>query len=111
SGDMNLVEALAKAGSALPSASGEAVIVHGGDNRTGPILPTLQDAKDVVRISLRDLENGVFSQNTRLRDGDTIFVPRAESVYVFGQVGNPGAYPLQQQNTSVLQALSLAGGV
>jgi polysaccharide biosynthesis/export protein len=45
-----------------------------------------------------------------LRDGDTIFVPRAESVYVFGQVKNPGAYPIQR-DTTVLQALSLAGGV
>jgi polysaccharide export outer membrane protein len=46
-----------------------------------------------------------------LRDGDTIFVPRAESIYVFGQVKNPGAYALQQRATTVLQALSLAGGV
>jgi polysaccharide biosynthesis/export protein len=38
-------------------------------------------------------------------------VTRAESVYVFGQVKNPGAYPLQQKSTTVLQALSLAGGV
>ena len=36
---------------------------------------------------------------------------RAENVYVFGQVRNPGAYPLRQKNTTVLQALSLAGGV
>ena len=111
SGDMNLIEALARAGSTLPSASGEAVIVHAGDNAAGPILPTQEGAKDIVRVNLRDLENGVLSQNTALRDGDTIFVPRAESVYVFGQVKNPGAYALQQKNTSVLQALSLAGGV
>jgi polysaccharide export outer membrane protein len=32
-------------------------------------------------------------------------------VYVFGQVKNPGAYPLQQSRTTVLQALALAGGV
>jgi len=44
-------------------------------------------------------------------DGDTIFVPRAESVYVFGQVKSPGAYGLQQKNTTVLQALALAGGL
>ena len=37
-------------------------------------------------------------------------VSRAESVYVFGQVRNPGAYPVQK-DTTVLQALSLAGGV
>jgi protein involved in polysaccharide export with SLBB domain len=36
---------------------------------------------------------------------------RAESIYVFGQVKNPGAYALQQRATTVLQALSLAGGV
>jgi protein involved in polysaccharide export with SLBB domain len=46
----------------------------------------------------------------QLHDGDTIFVPRAESVYVFGHVKNPGAYGVQK-NTTVLQALSLAGGV
>src|SRR5215471_1738407 len=110
SGNMSLVEAIARAGSTLPSASGEAVIVHAGENASGPTMPTA-DAKDVVRVNLRDLENGSFSQNASLTDGDTIFVPRAQSVYVFGQVKNPGAYSLQQQNTSVLQALSLAGGV
>ncbi len=111
SGNMNLVEALARAGSTLPTASGEAVIVHAGDNASGPTLPTQDDAANIVRVDLRDLQNGIFSQNAALRDGDTIFVPRAESVYVFGQVKNPGAYSLQQKNTSVLQALSLAGGV
>src|SRR3954471_24977025 len=110
SGNMNLVEALARAGSTLPTASAEAVIVHASDSATGPTLPTSQDADNIVRVDLHDLQQGVFSQNTLLRDGDTIFVPRAESVYVFGQVKNPGAYVLQQRNTSVLQALSLAGG-
>lgn len=110
SGDMTLVEAIARAGSTLPSASGDAVIVHGGGEASGPTMPTA-DAKDIVRVNLHELENGSFSQNAALRDGDTIFVPRAQSVYVFGQVKNPGAYSLQQQNTTVLQALSLAGGV
>jgi polysaccharide biosynthesis/export protein len=88
SGNMTLIEIIARAGSTLPSATG-----------------------DVVRVSLRDLENGIFSQNALLRDGDTLFVPRGESIYVFGQVRNPGAYAVQQKNTTVLQALSLAGGV
>ena len=111
SGNMNLVEALARAGSTLPTASGEAVIVHAGDSASGPTLPTQDDSANIVRVDLRDLQNGVFSQNAALRDGDTVFVPRAESVYVFGQVKNPGAYALQQKDTSVLQALSLAGGI
>jgi polysaccharide biosynthesis/export protein len=116
SGNMNLVEAIARAGSTLPSAGGDVVIVHAGENASGPTVPDSQDStdddtKDIVRINLRDLEQGAFSQNALLRDGDTIFVPRAQSVYVFGQVKNPGAYGLQQSNTTVLQALALAGGI
>jgi polysaccharide export outer membrane protein len=54
---------------------------------------------------------GTGTLNIVLRDGDTISIPRAETVYVLGQVKNPNAYSLQQKNTTVLQALSLAGGV
>jgi polysaccharide export outer membrane protein len=112
SGDMTLVEALARAGSTLPTSSGYAVIVHPrtGGSTTGPVLPDQDQSANIVRVDLRDLENGVFSQNAALRDGDTIFVPRAESIYIFGQVKNPGAYAMQK-NTTVMQALSLAGGV
>jgi polysaccharide biosynthesis/export protein len=113
SGDMTLVEALARAGSTLPSASGQAVIVHpdAGGRASAPVLPGDETPDHIVRVDLRALESGQVGENAALRDGDTIFVPRAESVYVFGQVKNPGAYALQQKNTTVLQALSLAGGV
>jgi polysaccharide export outer membrane protein len=97
SGDMRLVEALALAGSSTAMASGEVVIVH--------------QSAGSQRVDLRDLESGDPSQNVSLMNGDTIFVQRAESVYVFGQVRNPGAYPFRQKKTTVLQALSLAGGV
>jgi polysaccharide export outer membrane protein len=111
SGNMNLVEALARAGSTLPTASGEAVIVHAGENASGPTIPPSDDLKDLVRVNLRDLEKGAVTSNAALRDGDTVFVPRAQSIYVFGQVKNPGAYAMQQTDTTVLHALSLAGGV
>lgn len=39
-----------------------------------------------------------------------MFVPTAEVIYVFGHVKNPGGYPIKR-GTTVLQALSLAGGV
>ena len=47
---------------------------------------------------------------TEAEDSDTIIVARAQAVYVFGQVKSPGAYPIER-DTTVLQALSLAGGV
>ena len=110
SGDMNLVEAIARAGSTLPTASGEAIIVHPAQGASGPTQPQEAGAK-AERVDLRAMQNGVFTHTYLLRDGDTVFVPRAESVYVFGQVKNPSAYALQQKDTTVLQALSLAGGI
>ncbi len=110
-GDMNLMEALARAGSATPTAAGEVLIVRARtqDAADGPTLPNRDDV-DVTTIELKALQSGRLAQKFALRDGDTIVVPRAESVYVFGQVRNPGAYPVQK-DTTVLQALSLAGGV
>ena len=109
-GDMNLIEAIARAGSTLPSASGEALIVRAQDGATAsPRMPGNENV-EVRTVDLKELQSGALSQNVPLRDGDTIFVPRAEAVYVFGQVKSPGAYAIQR-NTTVLQALSLAGGV
>jgi polysaccharide biosynthesis/export protein len=109
-GDMSLIEAIARAGSALPSASGEALIVHAASGAAaGPTIPT-DDKAEVDTVDLKALQSGALNQNLALRDGDTIFVPRAEAIYVFGQVKSPGAYAIQR-DTTVLQALSLAGGV
>jgi polysaccharide export outer membrane protein len=107
---MTLIEALSRAGSTLPSASGEVAIVRAPKGAKGPTLPDPDKAADILRASIRDLEGGSMKQNVALHDGDTIFVPRAESAYVFGQVKTPGAYSIQK-DTTVLQALSLAGGV
>jgi polysaccharide biosynthesis/export protein len=109
-GDMTLIEALARAGSTLPSASGEIAIVRPAQGTNKPMLPSAGSDADIVRARIRDLESGGRHQNIELRDGDTIFVPRAETAYAFGQVKNPGGYALQK-DTTVLQALSLAGGV
>lgn len=109
-GDMSLIEAIARAGSTLPSGSGEALIVRGKSGGTpGPQLPG-HASVDVRTIDLKALQSGALSENFALHDGDTIFVPRAESIYVFGQVKSPGAYAVQR-DTTVLQALSLAGGI
>jgi polysaccharide export outer membrane protein len=108
-GDMTLIEVLARAGSLGGGAAGEVVVVRAQGARS-PQQPPQTEANEVIRVSLKALESGDLSKNVALRDGDTIFVPRAESVYVFGQVKNPGLYPMQPEMT-VLQVLALAGGV
>jgi polysaccharide export outer membrane protein len=106
SGAMRLVEALALADSLQPTAGPEVVIIPSAYDDSAP----RRREDRAVRIQLADLENGDITANVLLNDGDTILVPRAEQVYVFGQVKNPGAYSMRQDVT-VLQALSLAGGV
>ena len=108
-GGMTLIEALSRAGSTLPTSSGEVSVVRPPQTSSG--APDTSGAgAEMFRASIRDLESGVLKQNIELRDGDQIYVPRAELVYVFGQVRNPGSYGIQK-DTTVLQALSLAGGV
>ena len=108
-GGMTLIEALSRAGSTLPTASGEVSVVRPPQTSAG-VIDTAATGAEMFRASIRDLESGVLKQNIELRDGDQIYVPRAEMIYVFGQVKNPGSYGIQK-DTTVLQALSLAGGV
>jgi len=110
-GDMTLIEALAKAGSTTPNASEEVVVVRGTKDAEGPVALETPGDKEILRLNLKDLQSGSSAvRNIDLRDGDTIYVARAELVYVFGEVKNPAAYPIKT-DTTVLQALSLAGGV
>jgi len=108
-GDMTLIEALAKAGSTTPSASDEVLVVR-GQGAKGPVLPGQASDTDIQRFNLKDLQSGTLAQNPNLHDGDTIYVARAELVYVFGQVKSPGSFAIKS-DTTILQALSLAGGV
>ena len=109
-GDLTLIEVLAKAGSTTDAAGDEVMIVR-GHGRTTATLPEAGAADDVVRVNLKDIQSGAAAaRNMTLSDGDTVYVPRAQVVYVFGQVKNPGSYPVQS-DTTVLQVLSLAGGV
>lgn len=105
-GGMTLVEALTRAGGATSAtSSGEVAIVREKDSRA----PVSEDGDEPIRVNLRELETGGRVGNIELRDGDTIYVLRAESFYVFGEVKNPGAHSVREGLT-VLQALALAGG-
>jgi polysaccharide export outer membrane protein len=109
-GDTTIIEAIARAGSTTPQAADEVMIVRPKEGQTsGPVMPNDSDST-VIRVNLRDIQEGALSKNIQLRDGDTLVVQKARSVYVFGQVKTPGAYPIDK-DTTVLQALSLAGGV
>ncbi len=65
-------------------------------------------------VNLLDLFfKGDLSKDIVLDDGDTIFIPSRvemeDNIFVFGEVKNPGVYPLKE-GTTVIQALGMAGG-
>lgn len=105
-GAMTLIEALARAGSTTERAGSEAMIVRPAN---APQAPNGANS-ETIRVDLQSLQTGVLSQNVALRAGDTIFVPRAATVFVSGQVKSAGEYVIRPGMT-VRQALALAGGV
>ena len=63
-----------------------------------------------VTVDLLKLQEGMLSQNVALKAGDTVFVPKASTVFVSGQVKTEGEYVIRAGMT-VRQAIALAGGV
>lgn len=62
-------------------------------------------------VNLKGLADASASAPTQLlRAGDSVYVPRAEQFYILGEVQKPSMYKLEP-NLTVLQAISLAGGV
>jgi len=115
-GAMTVIEALARAGAPTERAGSEAVIVRGTAAAEVAADPTLIErmetasGSEVIRLDLEALQSGVLTQNVPLQSGDTIFVPRAKSVFVSGQVKSAGEYVIRKGMT-VRQVLALAGGI
>jgi polysaccharide export outer membrane protein len=95
--DLALMQAISMAGGLLPGADGENAFVLRGGQR----IPV-----DVTRL----IQKGDVSQNLQLQVGDTVVVPVADSVYVQGEVKNPGAVK-STVDLTILKAISQAGGL
>jgi polysaccharide export outer membrane protein len=102
-GTLTLLEALTRAGS-ITDEAGEEAVVH---RAPGPDGMTHAPA----RVDIYELLNGLsLKNNIALQDGDTVIVPKSEPVFMTGHVQSPGPVRVKR-DTTVLQALSMAGGV
>lgn len=83
---------------------GQIPLANAKDDPTGQV--------STAEISVKDIMEGTNPlENILIRPEDVITVPRAQMVYLIGEVQKPGGYVLRErQSVSVLQALSLAGG-
>lgn len=108
-GKTTLLEILAEAGGPTKDAGSEVIIIRPKNKKANP-TPLEKASKDeIIRVNLRRLLEGDMSQNIVLQPNDTIYVPKAEYFYVFGEVKKPGKYILERGIT-VLKAITIAGG-
>lgn len=65
-----------------------------------------------ITYYLSNDSSAALKEDILVYPGDTIVVPKAEVVYVMGDVGRPGGYAQTTNNSqlTVLQAVTLAGG-
>ena len=106
-GNISLTEALAKAGSPTPDAGSYIEInrrpAAAGGSPDGAKPPAPE------RVNMSELQTG-RAQTITLADGDTVFVPKAEMVFVTGYVKNGGPF-LHDTAMTVSRAISMAGGI
>lgn len=66
--------------------------------------------KEQIVISLQDLINtGDTSQNITIQDNDSIYISKAKTYYVSGEVNKPDSYKYEPDLT-VIKAITMAGG-
>jgi polysaccharide export outer membrane protein len=102
-GNVNLLDALAKAGGPADNAGGELIVTR----PNGPAGPSTQ------RISIKALTNGNDpALNVKLEGGDLVMVPTIGTVVVAGNVKMSGIYPVQDSGvTTVMTAIAQAQGL
>jgi polysaccharide export outer membrane protein len=115
-GQKTLIEVLSVAGGLRSDAGNTIKITRKAEWGPLPVAGATED-KDagvsVAEVRVHDLlEAKTPKNNIGIRPYDVITVPRADLVYVVGEVQKAGGFPLNERETiTALQALALAGGL
>ena len=94
---------------------GDFLSVAGGINPGGSdtvTVTTFRNGKqNRFEVDVEDLfRTGNNAANIELTSGDTVYVPRAPMVYIYGEVQRPGSFRIER-NMTVIQALAQGGGL
>lgn len=104
SGPTTLLELISKVGG-LTKDAGDKITIN---RKLGSVDG--QPGEEVVEVNIRRLiEEGDTSSDVMLRDGDSVFVPKANIAYVTGEVKRPDSYKIEQGET-VIMLITKAGG-
>ncbi|HEX2648833.1 MAG TPA: polysaccharide export protein EpsE [Burkholderiales bacterium] len=94
----HLTDILALAGGVAPGGADTVTVTHANGKSSGSV--------DVAAM----MRTGDTAKNVEIQNGDTIFVGRAPTFYIHGEVQRAGIYRLEPHMT-VMQALAAGGGI
>jgi polysaccharide export outer membrane protein len=114
-GRKTLIEVLAKAGGLRPEAGNVIKITRKAEWGMIPLPSASKDPTgqfSVAEVSLKNIMQATNpEENFLILPNDIISIPRADVVYVMGEVKKPGGFALQERGSiSGLQALAMAQG-
>jgi polysaccharide biosynthesis/export protein len=115
-GDKTLVQVISLAGGMRQDASNTVTITRQLSEGQIPLAGATTDPTgkfSIAHVNVRKVVDGQAPQeNIVIKRNDVITIPRAQMVYVIGEVQRPGGFVLNERDSlSLLQALSLAGGM
>jgi polysaccharide export outer membrane protein len=97
-GDRTLLDVLSEAGGTTPYAGSSATIKRYADG-------------SILTIPLTRNAQASLSSDVQLQPGDKVLIPRANLVYVIGDVVRPGGFAMQNDGrVTALEAMAFAGG-
>jgi len=103
-GNSSLMEVISNAGGLTSNASDTLII------KRKSLKPNKPEDEITIVVDVNKLiEQGDSSTNMMVKDGDSIYAPKASFVYINGEVKSPGAYKVTKGLT-VLRLITIAGG-
>jgi polysaccharide export outer membrane protein len=109
-----LFDTLALAQGLRPDAGTTVTVTRDLQNGAIPLLNAAVSSNgqySVATVHLKEVMQ-TSTGNIVIRPGDTIFVPKADVVYVVGSVKTPGGFPIGESDSlSALQVVALAQGL
>jgi len=103
-----VLEMISRAGGIDKDEGGNTLVVLRDPSGDGE---TSQETIISITIDLgKLLREGDIAQNIPVQDRDVLYIPKSDSVYVFGEVQKPGPVKISGRTMTLLEALTEAGG-
>lgn len=83
----------------------------GGPRDTGAEFISLRRATgEEIKLNINALATGTLEQDPFVKPGDKLFVPKAETFYIYGQIGRTGTFKIEP-GMDLRKAIVSAGGI